>query len=126
MRPYPYTQNYPSANYAYASPLNGALAMGIAGALITGSVAAASEFRKVKEAQTSQADALAAVGKEALGGGVAWAAGAVVGNTLFRSNVLSIITTTAVAAGVKYAIDGFAASRQPASKAAPKQSKTAK
>ena len=121
MHPNMYAQNYPVSGYNQVSPLNGALAMGLAGALISGSVAAAGEFRKVKENHEARKDAVTVVGREALGGGIAWAAGSVVAKTLFRSNVLSIVAATAVAAGVKYAYDGFVS---PQDKAVAKSAKT--
>lgn len=90
-----------------ATPINGVVAMGVAGALVTGSVAAASEIRKVREDKADNVQALVKVGKEALGGGLAWAAGAAVAKTVFRSNILGILTMVAVSAGVKYAYDGL-------------------
>lgn len=94
------------------APINGIAAMGVAGALVTGSVAAAREFRNTQTDDETKTNALAKVGKEALGGGIAWAAGAAVAKTLFRSNILGIVAMVAVSAGVKYAYDGLLAPKE--------------
>lgn len=103
---------YPSQQYhASFTPdppaLNGVVAMGVAGALITGAVAAATAIRDAKTHPEKTGQVVSKVGKEALGGGLAWAAGAAVARTFFRSNVIGILAMVAVSTGVKYAYDGI-------------------
>lgn len=120
-----YPTEYKNTIASNVPTAGGIVSMGVAGALVTGSVAAATELRKAGDAE-SRTQAAMTVGKEALGGGIAWAAGAAVAKTLFRSNLLGILAMVAVSAGVKYAYDGLTAPKaeEVEKKAAP--AKTAK
>lgn len=106
-----YPTEYNKTNVSNVPAVGGIVAMGVAGALVTGSVAAATELRKKESAECRSQTAMK-VGKEALGGGIAWAAGAAVAKTLFRSNLLGIVAMVAVSAGVKYAYDGLTAPKE--------------
>lgn len=106
-----YPSEYKKTNVPSAPAAGGIVAMGVAGALVTGSVAAATELRKKENAQC-RGQTVMRVGKEALGGGIAWATGAAVAKTLFRSNILGIVAMVAVSAGVKYAYDGLTAPKE--------------
>lgn len=120
-----YPTEYNKTNVSNAPAVGGIVAMGVAGALVTGSVAAATELRK-KENAECRAHTAMKVGKEALGGGIAWAAGAAVAKTLFRSNVLGIVAMVAVSAGVKYAYDGLTAPKEAVAEKEAAPAKTAK
>ena len=116
-------QSY-STTVSNTAPVGGVVAMGVAGALITGAVSAAQEIRKVKEGEEDRAQAVSRVAKESLGGGLALATGAVVAKTLFRSTGLGLIAMLAVGAGVKYAYDGFMKPNAEAKASASKTPKT--
>lgn len=120
-----YATEYKQANVSNAPAAGGIVAMGVAGALVTGSVAAATELRKKENAECRGQTAMK-VGKEALGGGIAWATGAAVAKTLFRSNILGIIAMVAVSAGVKYAYDGLTAPKEAEAEKEAAPAKTAK
>ena len=100
------------AHYPY-NPLNtslhmgGVAAAGIVGAAITGTVAAARDIRKVKNGEKDKEEVIKAVAKEALGGGLAVAAGAAVAKTIFRTNPLGFVAMLAVGVGAKYAYDTY-------------------
>ncbi len=99
-----YYQPYPTSAYGYPQP-GGVAVLGVTGALLAGSMAAAQAIRKVKNKELDNAQALSQVAKESLGAGIATAAGAAVGKTLFQSGPLSLAAMIAVSIGVKYAYD---------------------
>ncbi len=105
MHSFQYKQNL--TGLTPASSINGVMASGVAGALITGAMAAASELRETAGNKEKRREAIGAVAKEGFGGGLAVAAGVAVGKTLFRSNILGLLAMFAVSAGVKYAYDGL-------------------
>ncbi|NMC49145.1 MAG: magnetosome protein MamC [Desulfovibrio sp.] len=96
------TQTYPIRQ---TLPVGAVTAMGLAGAVIGGTVAAAKDLRQVKEGDMTREAAAGHVLKEAVGTGLATAVGAVAG-TLFRSSVLGLVTMAAVGIGTKYLYDG--------------------
>lgn len=120
-----YPTEYTKTNVSNVPAAGGIVAMGVAGALMTGSMAAATELRKNESAEC-RAQTIMKVGKEALGGGIALAAGAAVAKTLFRSNLLGIVAMVAVSAGVKYAYDGLTAPKEAGAEKEAAPAKTAK
>ncbi|MFZ5812516.1 MAG: hypothetical protein ACOY4F_10775 [Thermodesulfobacteriota bacterium] len=124
------TQTYPIRQ---TLPVGAVTAMGLAGAVIGGTVAAAKDLRQVKEGDMTREAAAGHVLKEAVGTGLATAVGAVAG-TLFRSSFLGLVTMAAVGIGTKYLYDGVTglavtrvkaraatkAESKPAAKPAPK------
>ncbi len=109
------TQTYPIRQTAL--PVGAVTAMGLAGAVIGGTVAAAKDLRQVKEGDMTREAAAGHVLKEAVGTGLATAVGAVAG-TFFRSSLLGLVTMAAVGIGTKYLYDGvtgLAASKVKAS-----------
>ena len=87
--------------------LGGVVAAGIAGAAVTGTVAAARDLRKVKDGEKDKDEVIKTVAKEALGGGLAVAAGAAVAKAVFRTSPLGFVAMLAVGVGAKYAYDTF-------------------
>ncbi len=125
---------YPVSTRQSAFPAGAVAAMGLAGALIAGSAAAARDMRLVKANEMSGPEAAGDVVKEALGGALATAAGAAAAGTFFRSGPLALAAMAVVGAGVKYLYDGMTDRARPSAekaliaKPAPKaaSSKTAK
>ena len=98
---------------SHVPTVEGTIAAGVAGALITGSMTAAREAREKGADKEKRAEFASNVVKESVTGGLAVAVGVAVAKTLFRSNILGIIAMAAVSAGAKYAIDEFAAKKGP-------------
>ena len=94
-----------------SSSLGGLAATGLAGAVVSGTVAAAKGMREVREGK-DRSEIVRTVARESLGGGLALAAGAFVARSLFRSTPLGFVAMLAVSIGAKYAYDGFADSLQ--------------
>ncbi|WP_176636850.1 magnetosome protein MamC [Desulfolutivibrio sulfoxidireducens] len=114
------TQTYPIRPAAL--PVGAVTAMGLAGAVIGGTVAAAKDLRQVKEGDMTREAAAGHILKEAVGTGLATAVGAVAG-TFFRSSILGLAAMAAVGIGTKYIYDGvtgLAVIKAKAAKAAAK------
>jgi hypothetical protein len=105
-----YYQAYPQTQTRTVLPVGGIVAMGLAGAVITAVGATARGLRDAKDGAKTRAEVVTDVAREALGGGLATAAGAAVAGTVFRSGALSLAAMAAVGIGVKYVYDGMAAS----------------
>ena len=99
--------HYPFNHFHTSMHLGGVAAAGVVGAAVTGAVAAARDLRKVKEGEMDKETAIKTVAKEALGGGLAVAAGAAVAKTLFRTSPLGFVAMLAVGVGAKYAYDTY-------------------
>lgn len=117
--------SHPTHIVSHTPTVEGTVAAGVAGALITGSMAAAREARETGTSKEKRAEFARNVAKESITGGIAVAVGVTVAKTLFRSNLLGLIAMAAVSAGTKYAIDECIAKKGPglkdaASKAADK------
>lgn len=97
-----YYNNYPIS--PVAAP-GGVVAAGVAGALVVASMGAAKAIRKVRAGKKTHTEAANKIAREALGTGIAMAAGAAVAKTLFRSNALGLAAMVAVSIGAKYAYD---------------------
>lgn len=109
-----YYNNYSNfSTFGQPFSIGGLLSAGITGALITGATATASNFRKVQAGSQTRLEALGNVAKEAVGGGLAVAAGTAVARTLFRANPLGLLTMFVVSAGVKYLYDGLTSKSEP-------------
>ncbi|MDQ7832573.1 MAG: hypothetical protein RDU30_12630 [Desulfovibrionaceae bacterium] len=104
-------------------PVGAITAMGAAGAIIGGTAAAAKDLRQVKEGDMTREAAAGHILKEALGSGLATAAGAVAG-TFFRSGVLGLAAMAVVGVGTKYLYDGVAGLAAEKAKAAKSAAKT--
>jgi len=98
-------QTYPLRQTAL--PVGAITAMGAAGAIIGGTAAAAKDLRQVKNGDMTREAAAGHILKEALGSGLATAAGAVAG-TFFRTNILGLAAMAVVGVGTKYLYDGVA------------------
>jgi hypothetical protein len=79
--------------------------VGIFGAIVGGSGAAAKNYSDYKNGLVSYKMAVYDVSKETTGAGVATAASAVAAGVVGSSLALTIVTAVGVAAGVKYAWD---------------------
>lgn len=110
MNQYQQYQAYPQTQTRPALPVGGVVAMGLAGAVITAIGATARGLRDAKTGAKTRSEVIGDVAKEALGGGLATAAGAAVAGAVFRSNALSLAAMAAVGIGVKYAYDGMVGS----------------
>lgn len=112
MYQYQQYQTYPQNQTLTRSaiPTGGIVAMGLAGAVITAVAATARGLRELKDGDATRSEVIGEVAKEALGGGLATAAGAAVAGTVFRSNALSLVAMAAVGIGVKYVYDGMVGS----------------
>ena len=97
----------PQAYTTPVAPASGVFAMGVAGALITATSTAARGVRDVQSGLKTRQEAVNTVVKESLGAGLAVAAGAAVGKTLFRSGPACLLTMLAVGVGAKYVYDGM-------------------
>ena len=102
------------------------VSLGVAGALVNGSVAAADEIRKAREGKEDRAQAVTNVAKEAVGGGLAVAAGAAVARALFRPSLVGAVAMVAVSVGVKYAYNNLMAKAAAAPVKAPAKAEPAK
>jgi hypothetical protein len=98
-------QTYPLRQTAL--PVGAITAMGAAGAIIGGTAAAAKDLRQVKSGEMTREAAAGHILKEAVGSGLATAAGAVAG-AFFRSSVLGLAAMAVVGVGTKYLYDGVA------------------
>jgi hypothetical protein len=103
-------QTYPQSPLRTALPTGGIVAMGLAGAVITAIGATARGLRETKAGEITRSEMIVDVAKEALGGGLATAAGAAVAGTVTRSGALSLAAMAAVGIGVKYVYDGMVGS----------------
>lgn len=108
MAPYPYYQTNAAYNPS-SQPIGGIMAAGLVGAAITGTIAAARGLREVQDGAKEPSRAVVSIAKEALGGGVALAAGAAVAKTLFHSSRLGFVAMLAVGIGAKYTYDSLTA-----------------
>lgn len=105
---YQFPQNQQQAYVTPVSPLRGIVSMGVAGALISATSTVARNIRDIQRGTKTRQEALNGVVKESVGTGLAVAAGAAVGKTLFRtSGAACLLTMLAVGIGAKYAYDGM-------------------
>ncbi len=93
------------------------LAMGTLGALVGGTMAAAKNFRSVKEDNMSREEAVRGVVREAAGTGLATAAATAVVGTLGITGFAAGVGIVALATGTKYLWDTGMASKKAASEA---------
>ena len=115
MYSYPQNQYYPSQYRQTTLPAGALATMGFAGAVIGGAVAAARDLRRVKDGAMTREHAVGDVVKEAVGSGLATAAGAAAAGTFFRSSALSLAAMAVVGVGTKYLFDGlFGSEPRPA------------
>ncbi|THB63319.1 MAG: hypothetical protein D6E12_17245 [Desulfovibrio sp.] len=77
-------------------------ASGSVGAVVGGTVAAARDFKLVKEGEMTRGEAAVDVGKEAVGTGLATATGVAVVGALGVGGLLGLAGIMGVAAGTKY------------------------
>ena len=104
-----YTNQAYQGMVSNSASLGAVAATGLAGALVGGAVAAAKGAREIKEGK-DKSELVRVVAKEALGSGLALAAGAFVAKSLFRSTPLGFVSMLAVSIGAKYVYDGLACS----------------
>ena len=79
--------------------------VGVIGAIVGGSAAAAKNYKNYKDGTVSGADAVKDVTKETTGAGVATAVSAVAAGIVGGGLAVSLITAVAVAFGTKYVWD---------------------
>lgn len=80
-------------------------ASGGLGAVVGGVVATAQDVKRVKQGEMTKAEAVADVGKEAVGTGLSAAAGVAVAGALGMTGLLGLAGIVGVAAGTKYLWD---------------------
>ena len=77
-------------------------AAGSVGAIVGGAVAAARDAGRVSQGEMTKGEAVADVGKEAVGTGLATAAGVAVTGALGITGLLGLVSIVSVSAGAKY------------------------
>lgn len=77
-------------------------AAGSVGAVVGGSVAAAKDFKRVSNGEMTKGEAAADIGKEAVGTGLATAAGVAVTGLFGLTGLIGIASIVGVSAGAKY------------------------
>ncbi|GEM_PF-1377343 len=77
-------------------------ASGTVGAVVGGAVAAAKDIKRVQNGEMTKGEAVADVGKEAVGTGLSTAAGVAVTGALGIGGLLGIVGIVGVAVGTKY------------------------
>jgi len=106
-----YYTTYPQNAYTQQRltnlPVGAVATMGLVGALLGGVVTAARDMRDVRAGTMDQGELAGDVLKEALGTGLATAAGTAAGGLFFRNGVLALATMAAVGVGTKYLYDGL-------------------
>lgn len=106
-----YSSTYPQNTYTQQRltnlPVGAVATMGLVGALLGGVVTAARDMRGVRAGTMDQGELAGDVLKEALGTGLATAAGTAAGGVFFRNGVLALATMAAVGVGTKYLYDGL-------------------
>lgn len=80
-------------------------ASGALGAVVGGTVATAKDMKRVKEGEMTKTEAAADIGKEAVGTGLATAAGVAVTGLFGIGGLLGIVSIVGVASGTKYLWD---------------------
>ncbi len=104
----------------YALAPRATLAMGAAGAIVGGSIAAARNYDRVKKSQITREEAVKDVIKETGGAGLATATATALVSAMGVTGLLSLASMVVFTAGAKYMADKFLDARTACGQAAPK------
>jgi hypothetical protein len=103
---YQNNQNYPTQSRLTNLPVGAIATMGLVGAMLGGVVTAARDMRDVRTGAMTRNEVVGDVLKEAVGTGLATAAGTAAAGAFFRNGALALATMAAVGIGTKYLYDG--------------------
>lgn len=125
---YQNNQTYPTQQRLTNLPVGAIATMGLVGAMLGGVVTAARDMREVRAGTMTRGEVAGDVLKEAVGTGLATAAGTAAGGAFFRNGFLALGTMAVVGIGTKYLYDGLvnAASEAKTAASAPVKATTKK
>jgi hypothetical protein len=103
----PAQQQHDGRSMSASTNRNSVVAMGLIGAMVGASAAAAGNIRKVRQGEMNNGEAVSGTVREAAGAGLATAAGAAVADNVGNNTLLSTVVLLAVATGAKYAWNSF-------------------